>query len=62
MLDPSWTKSTFCGSGACVEVADTGHKILVRDGKNPDGPHLSFPVGAWDEFIAGVTAGQFDPS
>lgn len=33
----SWTRSSFCGTGGCVEVSKAGPVILVRDGKIPLG-------------------------
>jgi hypothetical protein len=49
----AWRKSTFSGAQSeCVEVAD-GHPgaVPVRDSKNPGGPALVFPAGAWAAFI-----------
>ena len=58
---PAWQRSEFCGSQACVEVANTAPDVfLVRDAKNPDGPMLSFDRNEWDAFVAGVRAGNFD--
>ena len=36
-----WRKSTRrSGNGQCVEVAQPGRIVAVRDSKNPDGPKL----------------------
>lgn len=43
-----------------VEVADAGDEILVRDGKDPDGPALRFTRAEIRAFILGVKAGEFD--
>ncbi len=51
-----WTKSTFCGNNTCVEVADNGADVLVRDGKNPQQAHLSIPRPVWHEFLDGIAA------
>jgi len=60
-LLPTWQRSEFCGSQACVEVARTApDEFLVRDAKNPEGPVLSFDRTEWDAFVAGVRAGNFD--
>jgi uncharacterized protein DUF397 len=40
--------------------ADAGRLILMRDGKNPDGPVLAFTEAEWRAFIAGVKDGEFD--
>ncbi|MGI5274709.1 DUF397 domain-containing protein [Nonomuraea sp. CA-218870] len=34
--------------------------VLMRDGKDPDGPTLRFTYGEWCAFVAGVVAGEFD--
>jgi hypothetical protein len=58
---PDWRRSEFCGSQACVEVANMAtDMILVRDSKNPHGTPLSFDRAEWEAFVAGVRAGNFD--
>ncbi|GAA4694036.1 DUF397 domain-containing protein [Phytohabitans rumicis] len=64
-LDPSramWRKSSRSDSngGACVEVADLGEDIAVRDSKNPHGDVLLFPRHEWAAFIVGAKDGEFD--
>ena len=39
-------------SGNCVEVADLGQVIAVRDTRNVDGPVLTFSPKAWRVFIS----------
>lgn len=48
-----WIKSPYCGSNACVEVA-RGTKVHVRDGKDRDGPVLTFGRAAWTAFVKDV--------
>lgn len=58
----SWRRSTYSGSdnGNCVEVADGFPGVMpVRDSKDPNGPALVFPAGAWSSFISAVKAGNF---
>ncbi|KWX03387.1 regulator [Carbonactinospora thermoautotrophica] len=56
-----WRKSTHSGSDIdCVEVADLGEVIAVRDSKNPSGPHLMFTFREWTAFLSGVRGGEFD--
>jgi hypothetical protein len=58
--DGKFRKSTLSAEINCVEVADDGTTVSVRDSKNTDGPTLSFTPGEWDAFIGGAKAGQFD--
>jgi hypothetical protein len=57
---PDWHRSTYCSTGTCVEVARTPETVLVRDAKDPEGPHLALPVGAWREFVERVKDGDLD--
>lgn len=45
----------------CVEVKRDGDRILIRDGKDPGGPVLTFTLPEWAAFTTGVTDGRFDP-
>jgi Domain of unknown function (DUF397) len=47
-----WRKSTYSSSngGNCTEVAAVPGAVLVRDSKNPDGPHLAFGPDTWRAF------------
>ena len=57
----NWRKSTFSdGSNNCVELADSGSAILVRDSKHPTGGHLSFTRSELAAFIAGIKHGDLD--
>ena len=53
-----WRKSSFSGGGGsnCVEVADAGQAIAVRDSKATLGPILVFGQHAWRQFAAKVKA------
>ena len=55
-----WKKSSYCGSGSCVEVAKGTETILLRDAKDSDSPVLAFTPSEWASFVAGVRAGEFD--
>lgn len=57
----AWRKSGYSiGNGDCVEVAATRGTIAVRDSKDPVGPVVEYPVGAWHEFLATARRGGFD--
>jgi hypothetical protein len=55
-----WRRSRRCDSGACIEVAHVGGGLAMRDSKDPGGPRLTFTVGEWRAFLAGVRAGEFE--
>lgn len=55
-----WRKSSRSGGqgGQCVEVADLGTAVAIRDSKNPDGPKLAFTHREIAEFAARVKTGH----
>ncbi|MET8541446.1 DUF397 domain-containing protein [Kitasatospora sp. NPDC004799] len=57
----AWFKSSHSNNGgSCVEVAPGLPGLApVRDSKDPEGPVLVFPVGAWESFVAAVRSGEF---
>ena len=56
---PEWRKSTrSSGNGNCVEFADLGELIAVRDTKDRSGPVLQFTTAGWRTFIAGLKRGE----
>lgn len=46
--------STYAGN--CMEVSD-GPTVLVRDSKDPDGPHLHFSPAEWEHMLTLTRAG-----
>ena len=57
-----WRRSTFCSTGACVEVAEGSDAVLVRDSKKPEGGSLRISHVAWMAFIAAVSVGEIGHS
>jgi Domain of unknown function (DUF397) len=50
-----WKKSSYSGnSGNCVEVADLGGAVAVRDSKDPEGPVLVCSRGEWTNFLTRI--------
>ncbi|WP_406159218.1 DUF397 domain-containing protein [Streptomyces sp. NBC_00882] len=50
----NWRKSTYSGGGegnTCVEIAEAGPRIAVRDSKVPARATLSFPTPAFTALI-----------
>ena len=54
----NWRRSTYCANTGCVEVAEDGDRILMRDSKNPSQPHLGFDRADWREFIDQIRSGH----
>lgn len=52
----TWRKSTYSGGGGsnCVEVGDSGAKVLVRDTKKRDGDTLNVGHREWRRFVGAV--------
>ena len=52
-----WRKSSYSGTngGSCVEAADLGGSILVRDTTDRGGVTLSVPADAWQRFTAALS-------
>jgi hypothetical protein len=55
-----WRKSSFSQTNGCVEVADAGEIVAVRDSKNARGPILIFNRKEWAAFLSGVKNGEFE--
>ncbi|MGH3718445.1 MAG: DUF397 domain-containing protein [Pseudonocardiaceae bacterium] len=54
-VEVAWRTSSYSGSGsACVEVAPTPERVLVRDSKDPAGPALALPPSTWRTFLTTV--------
>lgn len=55
--DLHWFKSSYSAGdgGDCVEVADAGTAVLIRDSKRPDVAILNVPSAQWAEFVRMAT-------
>lgn len=60
--DLTWRKSSFSGAngGDCVEIAETGTGVLVRNSKLIEEGTIPFTRSELAAFIAGCKAGEFD--
>jgi len=57
-----WRKSSYTGGGnddACVELAESGDRVWVRDSKDPDGERLVFGRDASAGLLERVKRGEF---
>ena len=57
--DLHWRRSIHCGNGACLEYADSGEGVYVRDAKDVEGPVLVFAPTEWDAFVRAAAAKEF---
>lgn len=59
---PRWRKSSYSGqNGDCVELADLGEVVLMRDSKLGErSPVLTFTRPELAAFLAGAKASEFD--
>lgn len=59
----AWRKASYStnNGGNCVEVADAGPVVAVRDSKNPDGTKLAFSPEAWKTFTGLLKQGNGEP-
>jgi hypothetical protein len=57
-----WRKSSFSGNGGgnCVDVADDGANIYVRNSKDPGGAMVTFTQSEWRAFVSGAKNREFD--
>jgi hypothetical protein len=55
-----WRRSSACVSSGCVELAEVGDSIVLRDSKTPVGPILTCSRAEFRAFVEGVKAGSFD--
>lgn len=52
----TWRKATYSGNngGNCVETANAGYSVAVRDTADRDGTTLVIPAASWSAFVASV--------
>ena len=57
-----WTRSARCVSDShCVEVADLGETMGLRDSKRPE-VSLTFSKPSWQTLVDAIKNGEFDLS
>jgi hypothetical protein len=60
MTDLTWTCSSRCSGGDCVEAATDGAAVLLRDSKSP-GPMLTFTRTEWAGFLDALRHDGYQP-
>ncbi|WP_435059060.1 DUF397 domain-containing protein [Streptomyces sp. bgisy060] len=58
----AWFKSSYSGDSgnSCVEVANLGPAIGLRDSKEENGPAILISSETFAGFVLDVSAGRFD--
>jgi Domain of unknown function (DUF397) len=55
-----WRKSSHStGQNECVEAAQIGAAVAVRDSKDPRGGHVSFDAAAWRALLDRIKRGHY---
>lgn len=57
--DPQFTKSTFSNAGGCLEVAQDGDAILLRNSRHPETECIRLTMREWKAFTQGLQHGEF---
>jgi Domain of unknown function (DUF397) len=55
----AWRKSSRCGESACLEIADEGDQIAIRNATRPTA-ELVVPREAFTALIRDIRAGELD--
>jgi hypothetical protein len=56
-----WRKSSYSNAGnQCVEVAQIGAAVAVRDSKNPGAGYVTLSEADWQAFLDRVKHGNYD--
>ena len=56
----TWRRASFCASNECVEVAQRGDEIILRDSAQPHGSMLHYTVKDWGSFMRRIKSGELD--
>jgi hypothetical protein len=58
----NWRTSSYSGNGGgnCVEVADAGSRVMVRDTKHRGAGTLAFTADAWQTFTRSLRLAATD--
>ncbi len=56
----SFRKASFCSTSACVEFAESGGMVMLRDSKSSKTPVHSFDHDDWRGFLVRAKRGDYD--
>ncbi|MFJ4338581.1 DUF397 domain-containing protein [Streptomyces sp. NPDC088915] len=61
LQDARWVKARASdGLNECVELAEVGESIAMRNSRDPEGPALIFTRSELAAFVNGASKGEFD--
>jgi hypothetical protein len=61
LQDARWVKARASdGKNECVELAEVGESIAMRNSRDPEGPALIFTRSELAAFVDGASKGEFD--
>jgi len=60
MAELTWRESGYSDNGTCVEVAQDGEEVAVRNSQRPDAGTVLFTRAEMAAWVAGCKAGEFD--
>ncbi|MER7226426.1 DUF397 domain-containing protein [Streptomyces rubradiris] len=61
LVGARWVKASASdGRDDCVELADLGENVAVRNSRDPEGPALIFTRSELAAFVDGSKKGEFD--
>ncbi|WP_433466611.1 DUF397 domain-containing protein [Spirillospora sp. CA-128828] len=63
MHSPRWRKSSYSGEssgGTCVELADLGTDVGIRDSKAPEAGHLSVSPRYFADLLTRIKRDELD--
>ncbi|MFD4954075.1 DUF397 domain-containing protein [Streptomyces sp. NPDC058451] len=60
LTEARWIKASRSdGLNECIEVAEVGENIALRNSRDPEGPALIFTRGELSAFADGASKGEF---
>lgn len=61
MTQPTWRKASFSSNSSnCVELADAGDTVLLRDSKHPEQGHVTLTLEGLAGLVGAARAGALD--
>lgn len=59
-VEAAFVSSSACTSGTCVQAAPHDGSVLLRDGKDPEGPVMTLSPEDWTGFLDEIKLGTYN--